>query len=62
MITIGPQHCAIKIKKLEKVASREKKMNHVLFRRRAKKNWLESGVTIFVGNYLIQCICSPGFL
>jgi hypothetical protein len=46
-IAIGPQHYAIKIKNLEKVASREKKMNRVLLGRRAQKNWLESGVTIF---------------
>jgi hypothetical protein len=37
-IAIGPQHYAIKIKNLEKVASREKRKNHDLLGRRAKKN------------------------
>jgi hypothetical protein len=36
-IAIGPQHYAIKINFLEKVTSREKKINHDLLGRRAEK-------------------------
>jgi hypothetical protein len=34
-IVIGPQHYVIKIKNLEKVVGRDKKINHVLLGRRA---------------------------